>query len=135
MSETADRVKRLNRILKVQAQKRLLEEWRIGQLREQRLALEKSDADILASLGVDNALHGLFVGAKVSNLRRNEVERQRLSDAESEAEERLRQVRRVEKSIEKERSKTGRIADAEAEADERDASIDAFLARTVSSFE
>ncbi|MCE7026457.1 hypothetical protein [Jiella avicenniae] len=132
MSETADRVKRLNRILKVQAQKRLLEEWRIGQLREQRSALEKSDADILASLGVDNALHGLFVGAKVSNLRRNEAERTKLTEAESQAEERLRQVRRVEKSIEKARNRTGRLADAEDEAKQRDASIDAFLARTTS---
>lgn len=132
MSETADRVKRLNRILKVQAQKRLLEEWRLGQLREQRLNLEKSDADILASLGVDNALHGLFVGAKVSNLRRNEAERVKLNEAETQAEERLRQVRRVEKSLEKVRTRTGRLADAEAEAKQRDASIDAFLARTTS---
>ncbi len=132
MSGTADRVKRLNRILKVQAQKRLLEEWRIGQLRDQRLDLEKSDADILASLGVDNALHGLFVGAKVNNLRRNEAQRTRLAEAESQAEERLRQVRRVEKSLEKARNRTGREADAEAEAKQRDASIDAFLARTTS---
>ncbi|NDW04869.1 hypothetical protein [Jiella pacifica] len=132
MSETSDRVKRLNRILKVQAQKRLLEEWRLGQLREQRLNLEKSDAEILASLGVDNALHGLFVGAKVRNLRRNEAERTKLTEAESMAEERLRQVRRVEKSLEKVRNRTGRLADAEAEAIQRDASIDAFLARTTS---
>ena len=41
------------------------------------------------------------------------------------------QVRRVEKSLEKERDKSGRVANAEAEADQRDASIDAFLARWV----
>ncbi|WAP67524.1 hypothetical protein [Jiella pelagia] len=132
MSEASDRVKRLNRVLKVQAQKRILEEWRIGQLREQRIGLEKSDADILASLGVENALHGLFIGAKVSNLRRNEAERTKLAEAENQAEERLRNVRRVEKSLEKVRNSTGREADAEAEAKQRDASIDAFLARTTS---
>ena len=131
MSETTDRVKRLNRILKVQAQKRLLEEWRIGQLREKSVALERADTEILGSLGVENALHGLFIGAKVANLRRNEVERQKLAGEEVVAQERLRQVRRVEKSLEKERDKSGRVADAEAEADQRDASIDAFLARWV----
>ncbi|MAU96869.1 MAG: hypothetical protein CMP81_13430 [Fulvimarina sp.] len=131
MSETTDRVKRLNRILKVQAQKRLLEEWRIGQLREKSVALERADAEILGSLGVENALHGLFIGAKVANLRRNEVERQKLAGEEVVAQERLRQVRRVEKSLEKERDKSGRVANAEAEADQRDASIDAFLARWV----
>ncbi|ORE97984.1 hypothetical protein [Aurantimonas sp. 22II-16-19i] len=131
MSETTDRVKRLNRILKVQAQKRLLEEWRIGQLREKSVALERADAEILGSLGVENALHGLFIGAKVANLRRNEVERQKLAGEEVVAQERLRQVRRVEKSLEKERDKSGRRADSEAEADQRDASIDAFLARWV----
>lgn len=131
MSETTDRVKRLNRILKVQAQKRLLEEWRIGQLREKSVALERADAEILGSLGVDNALHGLFIGAKVANLRRNEVERQKLAGEEVVAQERLRQVRRVEKSLEKERDKSGRRADSEAEADQRNASIDAFLARWV----
>ncbi|MBP0616653.1 hypothetical protein [Jiella mangrovi] len=132
MSETSERVKRLNRMLKVQAQKRLLEEWRIGQLREKRTELEKSDAEILASLGADSALHGLFIGAKVNNLRRNEALRRKLADEEKEAEERLLGVRRVEKSIEKVRDRTGRIADAEAEAIQRDASIDAFLARTTS---
>ncbi|MBO0661234.1 hypothetical protein LQ948_01495 [Jiella sp. MQZ9-1] len=135
MSDAADRVKRLNRILKVQAQKRLLEEWRIGQLREQRAALEKSDAEILASLDIGNALHGLFLGAKVNNLRRNETERQKAVAEESAVEARLRDVRRVEKSIEKVRDRTKREAGAEAEAEQRDASIDAFLARTASSFE
>ncbi|MBO0903593.1 hypothetical protein [Jiella sonneratiae] len=132
MSDSADRVKRLDRILKVQAQKRLMQEWRIGQLREQRVALEKSDADILASLGVDNALHGLFIGAKVNNLRRNEAERKKLAAEEADVEARLREVRRVEKGIEKVRDRDGRIAEAEAEASQRDASIDAFLARTTS---
>ena len=135
MSDASDRVKRLNRILKVQAQKRLLEEWRISQLREQRGALVKSDEDILASLGVESDLHGLFIGAKVNNLRRNEAERQKLASEEIVAEERLRQLRRVEKNIEKSRDKTGRVASAEAEADQRDASIEAFLARAASSFE
>ena len=129
MSGAADRVKRLDRILKVQAQKRLIEEWRMGQLQDQRVALEKSDADILGSLGVESALHGLFIGAKVNNLRRNEVERQKLAAEEISVKERLRQVRRVEKSIEKERDKTGRLADEEAEDEERDASIESFLAR------
>ncbi|MCQ0988169.1 hypothetical protein [Jiella marina] len=128
-------MKRLERILKVQAQKRLLEEWRIGQLREQRVALDKSDGELLSSLGAENALHGLFISAKVSNLRRNDAERKTLTHQEAEAEERLRAVRRVEKSIEKTRDRTRRQADSEAEAGERDAAIDAFLARTASSFE
>ena len=135
MSETSDRVRRLNRILKVQAQKRLLEEWRLSHLREERAELDRTDAELLASLGTGSSLHGLFIDVKVRTLRRNEVERRALEQRKAAVEERLRSVRRVEKGVEKQRNQARRTADAETEAKERDASIDSFLARTRSSFE
>ncbi|MCB8838125.1 hypothetical protein [Aurantimonas sp. VKM B-3413] len=135
MSNKNDRVHRLNRILKVQAQKRLLEEWRLNHLREERAELDRTDAELLASLGTGSQLHGLFIDVKVRTLRRNDVERRAIEQRKAAVEERIRSVRRVEKGVEKRRDQARRTADAETEAKERDASIDSFLARTGSSFE
>ncbi|MEX6504994.1 hypothetical protein [Jiella sp. M17.18] len=135
MSDKSERVRRLNRILKVQAQKRLLEEWRIGQMREERDALDRSDAELIASLGETSKLQGLFMDTKVRTLRRNDLERRAIHERKVAAEDRLLAVRRVEKGVEKVRDKAKLTAKAEGEAKDLDSSIESFLARNGSSFE
>lgn len=63
------RAKKIRRIVKAQAQLKLAEEWRLRSLEGQLAEVEASERELLASLGTDNALHGLFLDATVRRLR------------------------------------------------------------------
>ncbi len=131
----AERLTRLDRILKVQGQKRLLEEWRLAHLRENHAAIERDDVSLLESLDVTSQLHGLFIETKVKGLRRNEVQRRANLMEQDVAHGAIAEARRAEKGIERLRDDARRDDDAEAEAKGLEASLDGFLARRAPSFE
>jgi hypothetical protein len=135
MSQEQERLRRLDRILKVQRQKRLLEEWRLVHLREERAAIDRTTAELIASLGTESALHGLFVGAKVNGLRRNDVARRSNADLQAAAETRIRAARRSEKSVEKVRGQAAQLTAQEDEASALRSTIEGHLARSRTSFE
>ena len=131
----AERLTRLDRILKVQGQKRLLEEWRLAHLRENHAAIERDDVSLLESLDVTSQLHGLFIETKVKGLRRNEVQRRANLMEQDVAHGAIAEARRAEKGIVRLRDDARRDDDAEAEAKGLEASLDGFLARRAPSFE
>lgn len=135
MSQEHERLRRLDRILKVQRQKRMLEEWRLVHLREERAAIDRTTAELIASLGTESALHGLFVGAKVNGLRRNDVARRSNADLQAAAETRIRSARRSEKGVEKVRGQAAQQTAAEDEASALRSTIEGYLARGRTSFE
>ncbi|MEF2550831.1 hypothetical protein VQ042_05540 [Aurantimonas sp. A2-1-M11] len=135
MSDERSRVRRLDRILKVQGQKRLLEEWRLSNLRQERDDIDKDDVALLDSLGTESQLHGLFIEAKVRNLRRNEVKRSANLKDQSATAQRITSTRRAEKGVAKVRDDARRARDADEEARSLDASVEGHLARRHPSFE
>jgi hypothetical protein len=135
MNEDRSRVRRLDRILKVQGQKRLLEEWRLSNLRKERDTIDKDDVALLDSLGTDSQLHGLFIEAKVRTLRRNEVKRSANLQDQSATADRITATRRAEKGVEKIRDDARRTRDADDEALSLESSIASHLARRHPSFE
>ena len=135
MSQEHERLRRLDRILKVQRQKRMLEEWRLVHLREERAAIDRSTAELIASLGTESALHGLFIGAQVNGLRRNDVARQSNDHLQAAAEVRIRAARRSEKGVEKVRGESAQLSAAEDEASDLRATIEGHLGRARTSFE
>lgn len=135
MSDEHERLRRLDRILKVQRQKRLLEEWRLVHLREAGAALERTTKELIASLGVESAMHGLFVGAKVNGLRRTEVARQSNVEMQAAAEARIRSARRSETGVERVRGETAQKTAAEDEASALQSTLEGYLVRKRTSFE
>lgn len=101
MSDENDRAERLARLLVVQAQKRRLEEWRLAELQREALALAASSAAILKSLGDESLLHGLFLDAKASALKRNEVTASANRASQAKTELRLREAQGIEKRLER----------------------------------
>ena len=63
------RAKKIQRIVKAQAQLKLAEEWRLRGLQGRLAEIEAGERELLASLGTDNALHGLFLDATARRLR------------------------------------------------------------------
>lgn len=63
------RAEKIRRIVKAQAQLKQAEEWRLRSLEGQLADIKASEQELLASLGTDNALHGLFLDATVRRLR------------------------------------------------------------------
>jgi len=135
MSENRSKLHRLERLMKVQGQKRLLEEWRLGHLRKECGEIDRSDSELLGSLGTTSQLHGLFIEAKVRNLRRNEAARRVNLERQTETEKKIQSTRRSEKGVEKLRDETRRSTVVEDEAKELEVGIDGFLARKRTSFE
>ena len=135
MSENGERLRRMGRLLKVQAQKRLLEEWRLSHLKEARARIDRDDVDLLESLGTASALHGLFIESKVKTLRRNDLERRENLKDQTIVEGRIVAARRSEKGIERLRDEA-RLGDEAAEvAQSLEASLDGFLSRGRTSLE
>ena len=130
-----ERLKRLDRILKVQGQKRLLEEWRLAHLKENHAAIERDDISLLESLDVNSQLHGLFTETKVKGLRRNDVKRRANVMEQDVAQGAIVEARRAEKGIERLRDEARRGGDVEEEAKGLEASLDGYLARRAPSFE
>lgn len=135
MSDKSQRMRRLERILRVQAQKRLLEEWRIAHLGREREGLDAEDEATLMSLGGMSDLHALFIENKVRVLRRNEVRRAQNLAKERVARERLLVARRTEKGTERLHDEA-KVAQQRQERDAAlQADIEATLSRWDASFE
>ena len=77
MNDADKRAKRMERVLKVQVQKRQIEEWTLTHLKQKHAEIDQADREILQSLDPSSELHGLFVDAKVKSLRRNDLARRR----------------------------------------------------------
>ena len=136
MSDGAKRVARLQRILKVQAQKRLLEEWRLAHLRQERAALDAADAEMLASMGTDSRAS--------RPVRRGEGRRAcaattscgaPICSSRTSPSTALKEARKAEKGIEKIRDEALREEEVEIEARDLEARVEGFLAGRRSSFE
>lgn len=108
------RAEKIRRIVKAQAQLKQAEEWRLRSLEGQLADIKASEQELLASLGTDNALHGLFLDATVRRLR---------SVAEDAAEVTERRDRQARKLL----ASATRLKSAErlSEAVEREAEHDA----------
>jgi hypothetical protein len=63
------RAQKIRRIVKAQEQLKLAEEWRLRSLDGKLAKTETAEGELVAALGADSALHGLFVDATVRRLR------------------------------------------------------------------
>lgn len=135
MSMEGERAERLARLLKVQAHKRRLEEWRLADLQREALALAASSAEILTSLGDQSLLHGLFLDSKVSALKRNEVSAAANRAGQESTGHRLREAQGVEKRIERASSDAGNASARVAERAGLAAVLDEYLTAANASFE
>jgi hypothetical protein len=135
MSGEEARATRLQRLLAVQARKRQMEEWRLADLKREATALAANSVEILQSLGDQSLLQGLFLEAKASALRRNEVEIVTNQTAQGKAADRLREAQGIEKRLERASEDAGVVA---ARAEERTAlelALDGYLTAARASFE
>ncbi len=135
MNGNGKRSKRLDRILKVQREKRLIEEWRLSQLQQKRAEIDREDATLLESLGTDSKLHGFFIEARVKTLRRNDVVRRSNLDEQQKTQGVITGVRRAEKGVERLRETAQRHEGAQAESKTLEGSVDGYLARRLPSFD
>ncbi|EAU41516.1 flagellar biosynthesis protein R [Fulvimarina pelagi HTCC2506] len=129
MSDARRKQRRLERVLKVQAQKRQIEEWSVSHLRQKRAEIDQADRAILESLDPTSDLHGLFIDAKVRSLRRNDVTRRENEADLREGEGRLSEARRREKGVERRYKQAGQEAASEEGAEALEGHIESFLAR------
>lgn len=135
MSGETERAERLARLLAVQAHKRRLEEWRLAELGREALALAATSADMLKSLGDQSLLHGLFLDAKVSALKRNEVAAAANRATQAATELKLRDAQGIEKRLERASADAGSAGARSAERAGLAAVLDGYLASAGASFE
>lgn len=135
MTPDQKRSKRLGRLHKVQTQMRQLEEWRLTHLRKEHAELERKDEEILRSLDLGSSLHGLFLEAKVKTLRRNDAEKKRNGIEQAKAADRIREVRRVEKGVERAMEEAWRSEWAEFERSSLSDALESLASRPPASFE
>ncbi|WP_102958768.1 hypothetical protein [Mangrovicella endophytica] len=129
MSVDPTRSKRLKRLLKVQQQKRTLQEWRLATLQRERSDLDQQEVEIVESLGEQSILQGLFLDTKVRALRRNTQDKTRNAEAQHTTSKRLEAERRREKQVERAKAEAVR-EDAGVSAQKDLASaLDTFLSR------
>ncbi|MCQ8780941.1 hypothetical protein [Mangrovibrevibacter kandeliae] len=135
MTHDPKRLGRLERLLKVQQQKRALQEWRLAHLRQEGAELQTREEAIIASLGDQSGLQGLFLDAKVKSLKRNDVEKQRNRVAQTDASNRLDAERRKEKQVERARHDAARSQDAHGSRVSLESALESYLQTTDASFE
>lgn len=135
MSGERERAARLGRLLEVQGRKRQMGEWRLAALQREAVALHETSADILASLGEQCVLNGLFLEGRASALRRNEglIVRNRTEQESAEAE--LNAARTIEKRLEREASAAGELAARAKEQSDLLSALDDYLVTRSASFE
>jgi len=63
-----DRLKKVERVLAVQAQLHKLAQWQMAALEREKVELADGQASLLSALNADNQLHGLFVEAMTRRL-------------------------------------------------------------------
>lgn len=71
------RVKKAERIVDVQRQIHRAETWRLENLKHTIADLEVAEAEVIAALNSDDALHGLFIDSRARRLRFLNEERSR----------------------------------------------------------
>lgn len=135
MSGERERAVRLRRLLDVQGRKRQMEEWRLAALQREAIALHETSAEILASLGEQCVLNGLFLEGRASALRRNEglIVRNRSAQDISEAD--LNAARAIEKRLEREAAAAGEVAARVEEQSDLLTALDDYLVARSASFE
>lgn len=92
---------RLARVLAVQERKRQLAEWALSDLAREEKRLEDTRAELLDTLGAQSLMQGLFLDAKVSALKRNDVALAAVLKQKDEARERVQAESLAEKRIER----------------------------------
>ncbi|MEN3792699.1 hypothetical protein [Fulvimarina sp. MAC3] len=128
-ADSRKKQKRLERVLRVQVQKRQIEEWALAQFKQKRVEIDQVDQAILESLDPTSELHGLFIEAKVKSLRRNDLVRRENEENLKAGEVRLAEARRREKGVERKAKRAGRDAAVEEGAAELEGHIESFLAQ------
>jgi hypothetical protein len=129
------RADRLARVLAVQEQKRKLEEWRLAEAVREEQRLQDNERELLETLGNQSLMHGLFLDAKVSALRRNDEALGKTREHQGVVREALKLAATAEKRLER--------ASAKARAAERNMrersdlllALDDHLAAKAASFE
>ncbi|RYE87458.1 MAG: hypothetical protein EOP19_04210 [Hyphomicrobiales bacterium] len=135
MSGEQARADRLQRLLSVQARKREMEEWRLADLKREGIALAATSVEILQSLGDQSLLQGLFLEAKATTLRRNEVHISGNLVLQDASAGRLREAQGIEKRLEHACDEaTGEAARA-AERSALELALDDYLTAARASFE
>ena len=81
----SSRAKKIQRIVKAQAQLKLAEEWRLRGLTARLAEIEAGERELIAALGADNALHGLFLDATARRLRAVAEDAARIREAKDAA--------------------------------------------------
>jgi len=135
MSGEQTKATRLQRLLTVQARKRQMEEWRLAELKREGIALAATSVEILQSLGDQCLLQGLFLEAKASSLRRNEVHIAANQVAQIAAVETLREAQGIEKRLERAAEDAGVDAARVGERDALALALDDYLTASRASFE
>ncbi|MBB3996384.1 hypothetical protein [Aureimonas pseudogalii] len=92
---------RLGRVLAVQQQKRKLAEWKLAEMVREEEALRATEIELLDTLGRQSLMQGLFLDAKVSALRRNDLALRETQERQAAARGALTEIRRIEKRIER----------------------------------
>ncbi|WP_427024052.1 hypothetical protein ACP4J4_16240 [Aureimonas ureilytica] len=92
---------RLARVLAVQERKRQLAEWALSDLAREEKRLEDTRVELLDTLGAQSLMQGLFLDAKVSALKRNEVALAAVLKQKDEARERVQTESLAEKRVER----------------------------------
>ena len=84
-----DRLKKIERVLAVQAQLHRLAQWRMAALDREKAENADGQVDLLAALNTDNELHGLFVDAMTRRLKALARDAERLERARRVMEQQL----------------------------------------------
>lgn len=135
MSGEQARAERLQRLLSVQARKRQMEEWRLAELKREATTLAATSVEILQSLGDQSLLQGLFLEAKASTLRRNEVQIAANQTAQLGSIGRLSAAQGIEKRLEHASEEADGVALRAEERTALDLALDDYLTASRASFE
>ena len=135
MSGEQARATRLERLRTVQARKRQMEEWRLADLKLEGIALAANSVEILQSLGDQSLLQGLFLEAKASALRRNEVDIVANHTAQGKAVDKLRAAQGIERRLERASEEAGIVAGRVEERTALELALDEYLTSTRASLE
>jgi hypothetical protein len=125
---------RLGRVLAVQQQKRKLAEWKLAELVREEEGLRATEVELLDTLGRQSLMQGLFLDAKVSALRRNDLALRETLERQATARGALTEIRRIEKRIERANETAARADRSAAERVSLLEALDEHLVAQAASF-
>jgi len=125
---------RLGRVLAVQQQKRKLAEWKLTELVREEEGLRATEVELLDTLGRQSLMQGLFLDAKVSALRRNDLALRETLERQATARGALTEIRRIEKRIERANETAARADRSAAERVSLREALDEHLVAQAASF-